>query len=87
MLERTTLVGETTRGGAHAGVFQRLDDQFGMVIPELKPIDLFGKADWEGTGVEPEVKVKAADALEAAEDLAESKLRKKSAVWFSRTSC
>ena len=77
MLRRATLVGETTRGGAHAGVFHRIDDHFGIGIPEVKPINPFGKADWEGTGVEPDVKVKAADALETAKDLAESKLRKK----------
>ena len=33
--------------------------------------------DWEGRGVEPDVKVKAADALETAEKLAESRLQKK----------
>ncbi len=30
MLKRVTLVGETTRGSAHAGVFHRIDDHFGM---------------------------------------------------------
>ncbi len=75
MLKRATLVGETTRGSAHAGIFHRIDDHFGMGIPEVKLINPFGKADWEGTGVEPDVKVKAADALEMAEKLAESKLR------------
>jgi hypothetical protein len=77
MLRRATLVGETTRGGAHAGVFHRIDDHFGIGIPEVKPTNPFGKADWEGTGVEPDVKVKAADALETAKDLAERKLRNK----------
>jgi hypothetical protein len=77
MLKRATLVGERTRGGAHAGVFHRIDDHFGMGIPEVKPINPYGKADWEGTGVEPDVKVKAADALEVAQKLAESDLQKK----------
>jgi Peptidase family S41/N-terminal domain of Peptidase_S41 in eukaryotic IRBP len=77
MLKRAILVGETTRGGAHAGVFHRIDDHFGMGIPEVKPINPFGKADWEGAGVEPDVKVKAADALETAKHLAESELREK----------
>ena len=70
MLKRATLVGETTRGGAHAGVFHRIDDHFGMGIPEQKAVNPFGKADWEGVGVEPDVKVSAADALETAEKLA-----------------
>jgi Peptidase family S41/N-terminal domain of Peptidase_S41 in eukaryotic IRBP len=77
MLKRATLVGETTRGAAHAGVFHRIDDHFGMGIPEVKAINPFSTAGWAGTGVEPDVKVKAADALETAEKLAESKLRKK----------
>jgi C-terminal processing protease CtpA/Prc len=77
MLKRATLVGETTRGGAHAGVFHRIDDHFGMGIPEVKAVNPFGKADWEGIGVEPDVKVKAADALETARRLAEIKLQNK----------
>jgi hypothetical protein len=77
MLKRATLVGETTGGAAHSGVFHRIDDHFGMGIPETKPINPFGKPDWAETGVEPDIKVKAADALETAKKLAESKLRKK----------
>lgn len=77
MLHRATFIGETTRGSAHAGVFYRLDDHFGMGVPNVKPVNPFGKADWEGVGVEPDVKVKAADALETAEKLAWSKLRKR----------
>jgi C-terminal processing protease CtpA/Prc len=77
MLKRATLVGETTRGGAHAGAFHRIDDHFGMGIPKEKAINPFGKADWEGVGVEPDVKVKAGDALETAKKLAESKLQTK----------
>ncbi|HEY1580908.1 MAG TPA: S41 family peptidase, partial [Terracidiphilus sp.] len=77
MLKRATLVGETTRGGTHAGVFHRIDDHFGIGIPEEKPINPFGKDDWEGIGVQPDVKVKAADALETAVKLAETRAEKK----------
>ena len=77
MLKRATIVGETTGGGAHAAVFHRIDDHFGMGIPEVKPINPFAKADWEGTGVEPDVKVKAADALVTAEKLARGKLSRR----------
>ncbi len=73
MLKRATLVGETTRGSAHSGVFHVIDEHFGMGITEVKPINPFSNKDWEGTGVEPDVKVKAADALERAKKLAESK--------------
>jgi len=75
MLKRATLVGEKTGGGAHAGVFYRIDDHFGMGIPEVKAVNPFSKNDWEGVGVEPDVKVKAADALGTVERLAEGKLR------------
>jgi Peptidase family S41/N-terminal domain of Peptidase_S41 in eukaryotic IRBP len=77
MLKRVTLVGETTGGAAHAGVWYRIDDHFGMGIPETKPINPYATPDWAGTGVEPDVRVKAADALAAAVKLAESKLQKK----------
>jgi len=77
MLKRVTLVGETTRGSAHAGVFHRIDDHFGMGIPEVLPVNPFSNTDWEGTGVEPDVKVDAAQALETAQKLAEGRLQKK----------
>jgi Peptidase family S41 len=77
MLKRATLVGETTRGGAHAGAFHRIDDHFGMGIPEEKPINPFSNTDWEGVGVEPDVKVEAANALETSVKLAEARLQKK----------
>jgi C-terminal processing protease CtpA/Prc len=75
MLKRATLIGETTRGGAHAGVFHRIDDHFGIGIPEAKVLNPFGKSDWEGVGVEPDVEVSAANALETAQKMAEDKLQ------------
>ena len=77
MLKRATLVGEVTRGGTHAGVFHRIDDHFGMGIPEERSINPYGKTDWEGVGVTPDVKVKAADALNTAVMLAEARLQQK----------
>jgi Peptidase family S41 len=76
MLKRATLVGETTGGSAHSGVFHRIDDHFGMGIPETRSINPFSKTDWAETGVEPDVKVNAADALATAVNLAETKLHK-----------
>jgi len=53
-LERATIVGETTSGASHGSA----------PPPEgTKPV-------WEGSGVEPDVKVNAADALQIAEGLA-----------------
>jgi C-terminal processing protease CtpA/Prc len=77
MLKRATLVGEPNRGGTCAGVFHRIGDHFGIGIPEEKPIDPFGKDEWEGVGAQPDVKVKAADALDMAVKLAETRVEKK----------
>ena len=77
MLKRATLVGETTRGGTHAGVFHRIDDHFGIGIPEEKPINPFRNDDWEGVGVQPDVRIKAADALKIAVKLVKTTLEKK----------
>jgi C-terminal processing protease CtpA/Prc len=77
MLKRATLVGETTGGATDVGSFHRIDDHFGMGIRETRAINPFSKPDWAVTGVEPDVKVKAADALAMAQKLAESRLRNK----------
>jgi hypothetical protein len=73
-LKRATIVGETTGGGAHPTSGLRLDDHFLIAVPGSRAINPVTKTDWEGVGVEPDVKVKAADALDEAEKLAISKL-------------
>jgi len=77
MLKRATLVGEATGGATHAGVFHRLDDHFGIGIPEARPINPYAAADWAETGVVPTVQVPAADALAAATKLARARLKQK----------
>ncbi|HEX5413150.1 MAG TPA: S41 family peptidase [Terriglobia bacterium] len=74
MLKRATVIGETTRGG-HPGAVYHIDDHFWMVVPEVRKPSPYGTLDWQGTGVEPDVKVRAADALAIAEKLAARKLR------------
>jgi retinol-binding protein 3 len=71
MLKRATLVGEVTHGSAHSGVFYPLNEHFGMAIPDVHPTNPYGANDWEGTGITPDIKVPAADALNTAIDLAE----------------
>jgi hypothetical protein len=77
MLRRAILVGETTHGATHSGVFYRIDDHFGIGIPEVKAINPFSQNDWAIVGVEPDVKVPAAEAFAKAQQLAESRLRRK----------
>jgi len=68
-LKRATIVGETTGGGAHPVSGQRLDDRFMFAVPFARAINPVTKTNWEGTGVVPDVKVPAADALEKAKEL------------------
>ena len=77
MLKRATLVGETTSGRGHMGAPHRIDDHFTIRVPGTKVINPISKTNWEGTGVEPDVRVKAADALRTAINLAERNLHKK----------
>ena len=77
MLKRVTLVGETTSGQSHMGMAHRINDHFIVRIPGIRVINPISKTNWEGTGVEPDVKVGTGDALVTAEKLAQNRLRKK----------
>jgi hypothetical protein len=72
--KRATIVGETTGGGAHPVSGHRIDDHFTIGVPFARAINPITKTDWEGTGVTPDVPVKAADALETAQKLATEKI-------------
>lgn len=65
-LKRATVVGEATGGGAHMVKEERIDDHFTLVVPFARSISPVTGADWEGSGVQPDVKVPAADALPEA---------------------
>ena len=62
-LHRATLIGETTGGGAHPGDMHRIGDHFEAFIPDSRSISPITHADWEGTGVTPDVGVAADQAL------------------------
>jgi C-terminal processing protease CtpA/Prc len=65
-LERATLIGETTAGGAHPMEIHRIDDHFSVSIPVGQSISPVTHTDWEGTGVVPDIRVPAAQALDEA---------------------
>lgn len=65
-LKRATIIGETTGGGAHPGGMVRLSDHFGVFIPSGRAINPISKTNWEGTGVEPDIKVPKEQALKTA---------------------
>ena len=73
-LKRATIVGETTGGGAHPVSGQRIDEHFIIGVPFARAINPITKTNWEGTGIEPDVKVPAAEALSTAQKLAAERL-------------
>ncbi|MGD0891405.1 MAG: S41 family peptidase [Terracidiphilus sp.] len=73
--KRATIVGEVTGGGAHPVSGHRIDDHFTIGVPFARAINPITKTDWEGTGVTPDVPVKAADALDTAEKLATERIQ------------
>jgi retinol-binding protein 3 len=75
-LKRATLIGETTGGGAHPVEPKRIDGHFSVIVPTGRSISPITKTDWEGTGVEPDVKVSAAEALDVAQKFAAEEISK-----------
>ena len=73
VLKRATIVGETTGGGANPGGMFRVSEHFGIFIPTGRAINPVTKTNWEGTGVEPDVKVPQEQALKTAYLLALNK--------------
>ena len=78
-LERATLVGETTGGGAHPGDTHPVEGVFSVFIPDGRAINPISGTNWEGVGVEPHVAVPAAEALERALQLAREAIRARAA--------
>jgi hypothetical protein len=66
MLKRATLVGETTAGGGHAANLHSIGDNFYVGTIEVRAMNPYAKSDWNDTGIEPDVKIRAPDALKAA---------------------
>ena len=75
--KRATIVGEVTGGGAHPTRGERLDDHFMIGVPFARAINPVTKTDWEGKGIQPEVKVPADQALDKAKQLATDRLAKR----------
>lgn len=74
-LERATIVGETTGGGAHPVDMHRFPELGVEVsLPFGRAVNPITGTNWEGTGVDPHVSVPAAEALETAHREALKKL-------------
>ncbi|MCC6427202.1 MAG: hypothetical protein IT435_10325 [Phycisphaerales bacterium] len=70
-LKRATIIGQTTGGGAHPVRGERLSDRFVIGVPFMRAQNPISKTNWEGTGVEPDIKTSVDEALDRA--IAEAK--------------
>jgi Peptidase family S41/N-terminal domain of Peptidase_S41 in eukaryotic IRBP len=75
VLERGTVVGERTRGGAHPRDGFRLHPHLELTVPVARAVSAITGTNWEGTGVHPDVEVPTADALRVAHELGLAALR------------
>ena len=77
--ERATIIGDSTKGGAHSVDLYKIDDQFEIYIPTVRAINPITGENWEGTGVIPDILIPAESALDTAIVLA-----KKAGAEFAR---
>ena len=65
--KRAAVIGEVTGGGAHRVKVREWPKWgIGLSLPNTRPINPITKTDWEGTGVKPDIKTEAAEALRIA---------------------
>jgi len=67
---RATIVGETTRGGAHPTDWHEIAEHLYVTVPEARAINPESGANWEAVGVVPDLAVAADQALDHAVELA-----------------
>jgi len=67
---RATLVGEATEGAANPGREFAAADGLVVFVPTASPLNPISHANWEGSGVTPNVATPAAKALDVALELA-----------------
>ncbi len=65
-MERATIVGEKTGGGAHPVSGFPVGTGFVVTIPTGRAVNPLTHSNWEGTGIEPHIAVPAEKALETA---------------------
>ncbi|MEV2193809.1 S41 family peptidase [Streptomyces phaeochromogenes] len=69
-LGRAVVVGERTRGGAHPCEGWTVHPHLEATVPVGRAVNPVSGANWEGTGVQPDVPCAAADSLDQAHVLA-----------------
>ena len=81
-LERGTIVGETTGGGAHPVMPVSLGDHMHITMPFARAINPITETNWEGVGVKPHIEVSSESALAKAIEIAK---KRKTEVALSET--
>jgi hypothetical protein len=76
-LHRATIIGEVTGGGANVGDLLKLNDHFVLNLPIGRPLSPLTKTNWEGVGVQPDIKVPRDKALAFAQAAALAELQGK----------
>jgi hypothetical protein len=76
-LERATIIGEHTGGGANPGTTYEVSDKFKIFIPSGRAINPVSGDNWEGKGIAPDVAVDEDEALNVAHLMAVKKLLEK----------
>lgn len=75
-LNRATLVGETTKGGANPWQFYELGNGFRAGIPIAKAINPKTKTNWESVGVKPHIEASSNNAFDVAYKMALSDVKR-----------
>lgn len=65
-LGRATIIGETSRGGAHGLNILPVQNDFVIYLPNEKPVNPITKSNWEKIGVQPDIRVNASSAFNVA---------------------
>lgn len=65
-LDRATIVGEQTSGGAHPSDVYQLTDVLEAHVPVARSVNAVTGTNWEGVGVTPDIACPAAQALDRA---------------------
>jgi hypothetical protein len=76
-LKRAIVIGEPTRGGARRAEIVSIGRDVYATIPVAQARSPFTGGNWEGLGVQPDVRLPAASALLAAEQAAAAQLRQR----------
>jgi C-terminal processing protease CtpA/Prc len=74
-LKRAVVIGEPSGGGAHPFEYRRAGTHFVLSLPEGRSLNPITGKDWEGVGVQPDVAVPQAQALEKALELARQRAK------------